>query len=135
MNYLAINKVAAVILLQLRFCLGLKRGPFFTGDLCLSWHSNPCVGGDRGLTSTAVELSYWLSQNSRSSYGGSLQLLKNTTYNVTHSLHNKVIDSTSYQILPADMVSFSFTQNEHGGGNCNCVDIYFNNNCLGYENR
>ena len=136
MNYLAINKVAAaVILLQLSFCLGVGEA-ITTGDVCLSWHSSPCVGGDRGLTSTAVELRYQLSLNSGSGFGvASLRLLKNTTYNMTHSLNYSVVDTTSDQLLPADVVRFVFTQYEHGGGNCNCVDIYFDSNCSDHRNR
>ena len=136
MNYLAINKVAAaVILLQLSFCLGVGEA-ITTGDVCLSWHSSPCVGGDRGLTSTAVELSFKASRNSGSGVsGGSLLLLKNTTYNMTHSLNYSVVDTTSGQLLPADVVRFMFTQYEHGGGNCNCVDVYFDSNCSDHRNR
>ena len=135
MNYLAINKLAAVILLQLSFCLVVE-GAITTGDVCLSWHSSPCVGGDRGLTSTAVELSFKASRNSGSGFsGGSLRLLKNTTYNMTHSLNYSVVDTTSDQLLPADFVRFIFIQYEHGGGNCNCVDIYFDSNCSDHRNR
>ena len=95
MNYLAINKAEAVILLQLSFCL-VVQGAITTGDVCLAWHSSPCVGGDRGLTSTAVELSYHSSGNSVFSYSvGSLRLLKNTTYNMSHSLNYSVVDTTS----------------------------------------
>ena len=135
MHCLSINKVAPVILLQLSFCLGVK-GAITTGDVCLSWHSSPCVGGDRGLTSTAVELSYRSSPTPGFAFSvGSLRLLKNTTYNVTHSLNYSVIDTTSGQLLPADVVRFKFTQYEHGGGNCNCVDIYFDSNCADHQNR
>ena len=129
MSYFATNKVAAVILLQLSFCLVVE-GAITTGDVCLSWHSSPCVGGDRGLTSTAVELSYQSLLNTGFSFTvGSLQLLKNTSYNTTHSLNYSVVDTTSGQLLPAELVSFTFIQYEHGGGNCNCVDIYFDSNC------
>ena len=135
MNYLAINKEEAVILLQLSFCL-VVQGAITTGDVCLSWHSSPCVGGDRGLTSTAVELSYRSSRNTGVSFTvGSLQLLKNTSYNTTHSLNYSVVDTTSDQLLPADVVLFKFTQYEHGGGNCNCVDIYFDSNCSDHPKR
>ena len=135
MNYLAINKVAATILLQLSFFLGVK-GAITTGGVCLSWHSSPCVGGDRGLTSTAVQLSYRSSGNSATSFSSrSLQLLKNTAHNVSHSLNYSVIDTTSGQLLPANVVRFRFTQYEHGGGNCNCVHIYFDSNCAVHQNR
>ena len=129
MSYFATNKVAAAILLQLSLCLVVE-GAITTGDVCLSWHSSPCVGGDRGLTSTAVELGYRSSGNSGFSLTvRSLQLLKNTTYNMTHSLNYSIIDTTSGQLLPAEFVRFTFTQHEHGGGNCNCVYIYFGSNC------
>ena len=136
MNYLAINKVAAAILLQLSFCLVVE-GTITTGDVCLSWHSSPCVGGDRGLTSTAVELSYRSSRISMPSFisSRSLQLLKNTTYNMTHSLNYSVVQTTSGQLLSADVVTFMFAQYEHGGGNCNCVDIYFDSNCADLKSR
>ena len=135
MNYLAINELAATILLQLSFSLGVE-GAITTGDVCLSWHSSPCVGGDRGLTSTAVELSYLSSLTTGFAFSvGSLRLLKNTTYNMTHSLNYSVVDTTSGQLLPADVVRFVFTQYEHGGGNCNCVNIYFNSNCSDHRNR
>ena len=129
MSYFATNKVATAILLQLSLCLVVE-GAITTGDVCLSWHSSTCVGGDRGLTSTAVELSYRSSGNSGFSFiVRSLQLIKNTTFNMTHRLNYSVIDTTSGQLLPAEFVSFTFTQYEHGGGNCNCVDIYFDSNC------
>ena len=134
MNYLAINKAEAVILLQLSFCIVVE-GAITTGDVCLSWHSSPCVGGDRGLTSTAVELKYVSGTDFGDVSVRSLQILKNTTYNMTHSFNNSVLDTTSGQLLTADVEWFSFTQYEHGGGNCNCVDIYFDNNCLDHQNR
>ena len=135
MNDLAINKVAAAILLLLSVCLVVE-GAITTGDMCLSWHSSPCVGEDRGLTSTAVELSYRSFRNSGVKLtDGSLQLLKNTSYNMTLSLNYSVIDTTSGQLLPADLVRFTFSQYEHGGGNCNCVDIYFDSNCEDHQNR
>ena len=133
MNYFAIIKLET-ILLQLSFCLVLAGAIInTTGDVCLSWHSDPCVGGDRGLTSTAVQLSYRSTgESSTSSTNRSLELLKNTTYNVTHSLNYSVMDNT-----PTDTtnVFFTFTQYEHGGGKCNCVDIYFYNNCKDDSNR
>ena len=135
MNYFTVNKLEAV-LLQLSFCLVVEGATFnTTGDVCLSWHSNPCVGGDRGLTSTAVELSYVSTGTSPTSPTfRSLEILKNTTYNVTHSLNYSVIDNTS-TVVTVVAVLFTFTQYEHGGGNCNCVDIYFNNNCNDDQNR
>ena len=136
MNYFAINTIEA-ILLQLSFCLVVGAIINTTGDVCLSWHSSPCIGGDRGLASTAVELSYVVFTGSRNSKTiRSLQLLKNTTYNVTHSLNYSVVDNTNSHIPNVDKaVLFAFIQYEHGGGKCNCVDIYFNNNCKDDQNR
>ena len=131
MSYIAANKLAAAILLQLSLCLVVKGAiAINSGDVCLSWHSSPSVGGDRGLTSTAVELSYRSSGNSATTFNSrSLRLLKNTAYNVTHSLNYSVVDTNSNLLLPAIIVTFTFSQYEHGGGNCNCVDIYFDSNC------
>ena len=129
MNCFAINKLEA-ILLQLSFCLVV--GAITTGDVCLSWHSSPCVGGDRGLTSTAVELNYVSIENGNTVIFHSLQLLKNTTYNVTRSLNYSVVDKRPPALM---VVLLTFIQYEHGGGKCNCVDIYFNNNCKDDQNR
>ena len=136
MNYFAINKLET-ILLQLSFCLVLEGAIInTTGDVCLSWNFETCVGGDRGLTSAAVQLSYVSTGRITSGTIRSLQLLKNTTYNVTHSLKISVGDNTnSHTPSVVVAVAFMFTQYEHGGGKCNCVDIYFNNNCKDDHNR
>ncbi len=81
--------------------------------VCVEWRSNGiCVGGDDALSSTDVELTYGVSGNE------SRMLFKKTSGTRPYEL-----DNCNYNC------SYLFEQKEHGGGDCNCVDIFFSSNC------
>ena len=86
-------------------------------QICASWRSSGrCIGGDNALTSTEVTLSYNFTDSQ-------LTIEKNAT-NVIYEIDNCDSDCTYSK--------YTFVQLEHGGGNCNCVDIYFDDTCT-YE--
>ena len=83
-------------------------------QICVSWHSSgTCIGGVNALTSTEVTLSYNFTDSQ-------LTIEKNAT-NVIYELDNCDSNCTYSK--------YTFVQLEHGGGDCNCVDIYFDDNC------
>ena len=53
-----------------------------------------------------------------------IALYKNTTVNLTYALErdNVMTDECEREV-------YLFEQPEHGGGECNCVDIYFDEYC------
>ena len=95
----------------------------FPSNICLSWLSGSCIGGDNGLTNTAVQLTYtYFESNLYNAIGPSLE--KSTERNISYTLDYPVAMPSETRIA-----TYRFTQPEHGGGDCNCVEIYFDSNC------
>lgn len=90
-------------------CIGIRGYSL----ICVDWTSDGiCVGGEDSLTSTDVVLTYG---DSGDEY---------------YQLLQKTMEATKYRLQNCshDCIFF-FEQREHGGGECNCVDIYFNSDC------
>ena len=84
------------------------------------WTNESCIGGERGLLSTGL----WLTFNA-----------SNHTGYVLCSNHCRIEYNSSREVNlgeycgePNDIsnATFEFEQPEHGGGLCHCVWIYFN---------
>ena len=87
------------------------------------WTNESCIGGERGLLSTSL----WLTFNASDQTG--VNRCNNSLwieYNSSLPLETPCEQSngTSDEI---SNVTFAFEQPEHGGGRCHCVKIYFNN--------
>jgi len=89
-------------------------------NICVIWDSNDggdCFGGDDALTTTDVNLSY------------------NFTSVV---LHIRNVSQKVYaleQCQNCTQAEYVFNQPEHGGGECNCVEIYFGDTCNSSHSR
>jgi len=97
--------------------------------VCVDWIvDRECIGGDAALTTTSVKLSYYRysGNDSHSSIKKGLQLFKNTVRNTTYNLTYGELGSSS----PSADFLYEFHQPEHGGGYCNCLDVYFGRECF-----
>ena len=84
------------------------------------WTNESCIGGERGLLSTGL----WLTFNASDQiYCTSRTWIE---YNSLQEFEEPCEHSnvTSVEI---SNVTLEFEQPEHGGGLCHCVEIYFNN--------
>jgi len=84
-------------------------------------------GGDRALTRTEVVLTYSYAENSFSSTSPEILLLKRTppqsfNYALTYN-------GTQNTVGTSKSVEYTFSQKEHGGGDCNCPTIHFDMKC------
>ena len=94
----------------------------FPSTICVSWLPGSCIGGDNGLTNTAVQMTYtYFESKVYDVIGPSLE--KSTERNISYTLE--------YTTMPSEsrIATYRFAQPEHGGGDCNCVEIYFDSNC------
>ena len=96
----------------------------FPSSICVTWLMEECIGGDRALTSTDVKLTYNynVSGETRSRVGP--VLTKNNEefkmYNLTYPNSSGGRENTTRQ------AEYYFEQLEHGGGKCNCLQIFIN---------
>ena len=79
-----------------------------------------CVGGDSALISTDVRLTYNYTESGITRNLSGPNIVKN---NGTDKVYNLSYPGTNNSVTG---VEFYFEQLEHGGGDCNCVQIYFN---------
>ena len=86
-----------------------------TPYICVKWTSNGiCVGGSDSLASTDVVLTYGMPGDK-----DEFEIVIKQTVNIIfYPLENCSNDCI-----------YLLEQREHGGGECNCVDIYFNSSC------
>ena len=94
----------------------------FPRSICATWDlTTHCVGGDSALISTDVRLTYSYKESgiTRSRSGPNI-VKHNETGKVYHL---RVPGGSNNSVTSAE---FYFEQLEHGGGDCNCVQIYFN---------
>lgn len=94
--------------------------------ICVQWTSTICFGGDNALTSTAARLTYKYSEESLDDGLGSIKIHKNESHNVSYAL---LYSSENITTEEARKIRYLFKQREHGGGHCNCLQIYFDPNC------
>ena len=98
----------------------------FPSRLCVTWQSSNCVGDDRALTSTEVRLTYNTSGSDNCSGSDAIRTTTLTKNNVSSMQYNLTYDCQSVDNGQTRKADYYFEQLEHGGGGCNCVDIYFN---------
>ena len=92
--------------------------PSFIG---ITWQSLNCIGEDRALTSTDVKLTYnYSASNVRRTTTGPIIRKSNGDTKYTLNYSNIGINTSNKE------ADYYFVQLEHGGGECNCVDIQFN---------
>ena len=91
----------------------------FPSRLCVTWQSTNCVGDDRALTSTEVRLTY------NCSGSDAIRTTTLTKNNVSSMQYNLTYDC-QFVDNGQTRTDYYFEQLEHGGGDCNCVDIDFN---------
>ena len=89
------------------------------------WTNESCIGGERGLLSTGL----WLTFNASYKTGDSrcnnrLWIEYNSSLPELLEMPCEQSNGTSNEI---SNVTFELEQPEHGGGLCHCVEIYFNN--------
>ena len=96
----------------------------FPSSICVTWLMEECIGGDRALTSTDVKFTYNynVSGETRSRVGPvltknneKLKMYKLTYLNSFGGGENLIRQAEYY-----------FEQLEHGGGRCNCLNIFIN---------
>ena len=97
----------------------------FPSSICVTWLlMEECIGGDRALTSTDVKFTYnyTVSGETRSRVGP--VLTKNNEklkmYKLTYPNSSGGGESLIRQ------AEYHFEQLEHGGGRCNCLNIFIN---------
>ena len=118
-----------------------SHGTTFLPPFCFEWSSpapvpdpggynleGTCVGGDAGLLTTGIWLSY--SANFSVHEGQPPQ----TYWNRIWIEYNSTAPSLTYQDDSSQLwnmtrVEYTFVQPEHGGGKCNCLKIFFNHSC------
>ena len=96
----------------------------FPSSICVTWLMEECVGGDRGLTSTDVKFTYNYNVSGETRSGVGPFLTKNNekkkTYNLTYPNSSREGKNETRQ------AEYYFEQLEHGGGQCNCLDMLIN---------
>jgi len=104
--------------------------------VCLNWINESCIGGERGLLSTGLWLSYRASSNLE--HGSNLQNGGNSVAEHSDSIwieYNSSLPDLTYYDANATRnvinVTFEFKQPEHGGGTCHCVQIVIHNATFG----
>lgn len=117
-----------ILLLMSLVCGGIVPSSTQTSEysphVCAFWRSEEsCVGGNKALTTTAVGGSYThvTQPPSRIVRNGKILIEKNIKRNITYNL--EFVDSA------LGLARYRFEQPQHGGGDCNCVTIYFDQNC------
>lgn len=102
-------------------------------EICYQWSSKNCAGGDRTLGNTDVVLTYQYLCSLRDMYTSQNRLiLTKTANNEKKSLYLTYDeDSDQEECDNITRVEFSFEQQEHGGGECNCVEICLDCQCGG----
>ncbi len=95
--------------------------------ICVRWPTTEsnCPGGNNALSDTSVNLTYLCSDGSVAS-SSTLTLRKNNSAVLYSLTCNGVADEDDNAFKTA---RYFFMQMEHGGGLCNCVDVFFESNC------
>ena len=97
---------------------------FLISYLCIVAHGS-CIGGDRGLTSTTVWLTYYCGENMVEEAELIIALYKNTTVNLTYALErDNVYDWWMWK--RGVSIWAAWTMEEESA---NCVYIYFDEYC------
>ena len=95
----------------------------FPSQICITWLSLSCLGEDRALTNTGVGLTYNYGESNLTRFlEGGLFFTKNTASTTIYNLSYEDIGNNER----TREANYFFEQLQHGGGDCNCVDIYFN---------
>ena len=101
------------------------------GKVCVDWKEvkecigGECIGGDTALTTTSVKLSYYYTGADSELIKKELEILKNTVNTTTYFL---TYDGLANSDSTAQFL-YEFHQPEHGGGCCNCLHLYFSQEC------
>ena len=129
--------VSVVCLIVCSGILGLGAVQNYPTHICIHWTSGFCIGGDNALITTTVWLTYDYSEDNIEHGLDRLPLAKNTLENVTYSLTYASNSNNNNNNTGGGTTKmyYLFHQNEHGGGYCNCLDIYFDNNCTNSFSR
>ena len=91
----------------------------------LVWTNESCIGGERGLLSTGLWLTFNVSyQTGISRCNNSLWIEYNSSLPELLEMPCEQSNGTSNGI---SNVTLELEQPEHGGGFCHCVEINFNN--------
>ena len=88
-------------------------------DVNLMWTNESCIGGERGLLSTGVCITFNASNEEGVVCSTHRQMI---AYNTSLPALDSYLENCS-SILN---ITFDFEQPEHGGGLCHCVKIMFN---------
>ena len=109
--------------------LRAARGQVFPPNICVSWQAaaSECPGGDRSLTTTGVALTYSYAENSIS--GSSQEILLDKRTLPQTAGYAPTYNGTQNTAGTSKSVRYTFSQKEHGGGECNCVLIHFDMDC------
>ena len=114
--------------LEIMVVLGVVAAHDFPSHICVSWLSLRCIGGDRALTNTQVRLTYNYSVDGVLRNTSSRRISKKCGINVTFELSYPDLDVDELNANVSRLkATYLFEQLEHGGGQCNCVDLYFDN--------
>ena len=97
----------------------------FPSSICVTWLlMEECIGRDRALTSTDVKFTYNYTVSGETRSGVGPVLTKNNEelkmYNLTYPDSPGGGENTTRQ------AEYYFEQLEHGGGKCNCLQIFIN---------
>jgi len=102
-------------------------------SICATWNQSNCVGEDRAILKSEVRVSYILTYDD----GNARQREKGPTLNKDGeaiAIYNlSYYTPQTYENETLESVVYYFEQLEHGGGGCNCVNIYIN--CVEEDNR
>ncbi len=128
--------MSLLVFLMVWSCIGrYLQSSSLPSSICVRWNSTDCPGGDRAITNLVVRLQYNYTGNSPLREGPTI--VKNTSEN--GAVYELQYPNWNVR-TGAGLVQFYFEQLEHGGGNCNCVTIYFHQTCtsvnrLEFKNR
>jgi len=113
----------------------IARGPLvsltFPSSVCLVWTSEGCVGDDRALTSSSVFVQYNYTNSHEEEEVQGPVILQKTSGRLMHGLQYPNINSLEKNNDSGVFrrIWYKLDQPEHGGGTCNCVTVYFDQNC------
>ena len=116
---------SVTLLATLLLVLEVNGEDSFPSSICVTWLLvEECIGGDRALTSTGVKFTYNYTVSGETRSRVSPVLTKNNEkkkmYNLTYP------DSSGGGKNSTRQAEYYFEQLEHGGGLCNCLEIFIN---------
>ena len=95
-----------------------KTSPSINPEVNLLWTNESCIGGERGLLSTGI----WITFNASNVMG---VVCSTRCLRIAYNSSLPALDSYLGNCSTISNITFYFEQPEHGGGLCHCVTIKF----------